>query len=180
MKKGLLVCLALLITATSTLVFAQAKSPHLKVESPSKSVKVVYGQPSKRGRVIFGADGLEKYGKVWRTGADEATEITFTKDVMFGDKMVKAGTYTLFTIPDEKEWTVILNSKLGQWGAYDYIDPVKGVELKKKDVAQIKVPAKTNATAVEKLTITPTDSQVSIAWDMASIAIPIKAVGGTN
>ncbi|GAB3907316.1 hypothetical protein GCM10028803_40840 [Larkinella knui] len=180
MKKGLLVIIALLVTATSTLVFAQAKSPHLKVESPGKSVKVVYGQPSKRGRVIFGANGLEKYGTVWRTGADEATEITFAKDVMFGDKMVKAGTYTLFTIPDEKEWTVILNSKLGQWGAYDYIDPVKGAELKKKDVAQIKVPAKTNATPVEKLTITPTESEVSIAWDVASISIPIKPVGGTN
>lgn len=180
MKKGLLFILALLFTANSALVLAQAKSPHVKAESPGKSIKVVYGQPSKRGRVIFGANGLEKYGKVWRTGADEATEITFAKDVMFGDKLVKAGTYTLFTIPDEKEWTVILNSKLGQWGAYDYIDPVKGAELKKKDVAQIKVPAKASATPVEKLTITPTESEVSIAWDQAAISIPVKATGGTN
>ncbi|GAB3319762.1 DUF2911 domain-containing protein [Larkinella ripae] len=175
MKKALLFVVALLITATSSLVFAQqAKSPHLKVESPGKNVKVVYGQPSKRGRVVFGPDGMEKYGKVWRTGADEATEITFTKDVVFGDKPVKAGTYTLYTIPDAKEWTVILNSKLGQWGAYDYIDPVKGAELKKMDVAQVKVPAKTSSTSVEKLTITPTDSDLSIAWDMASISVPIK------
>ncbi|MFC5412926.1 DUF2911 domain-containing protein [Larkinella bovis] len=176
MKKGLLFIVALLIMATSTLVSAQ-KSPHLKVESPGKSVKVVYGQPSKKGRVIFGPDGLEKYGKVWRTGADEATEITFAKDVVFGGKPVKAGTYTLFTIPDEKEWTVILNSKLGQWGAYDYIDPVKGKELKKLDVAEFKVPVKTNATPVEKLTITPTESEVSIAWDQAAISIPVKPAG---
>ncbi|GAB3260888.1 hypothetical protein GCM10027347_25560 [Larkinella harenae] len=180
MKKGLLVIIALLITVTSTLVSAQNKSPHLKVESPSKTVKVVYGQPSKRGRVIFGPDGLEKYGKVWRTGADEATEITFTKDVQFGNKPVKAGTYTLYTIPDEKEWTVILNSKLGQWGAYDYIDPVKGAELKKMDVAQIKVPAKTTPSVTEKLTITPTDSDVTIAWDKTSVSIPVKATGAAN
>ncbi|MGA0559117.1 DUF2911 domain-containing protein [Larkinella sp. VNQ87] len=180
MKKGLLFMIAVLVTATSSLMFAQNKSPHLKVESPGKTIKVVYGQPSKRGRVIFGPNGLEKYGKVWRTGADEATEISFTKDVMFGNKMVKAGTYTLFTIPDEKEWTVILNSKLGQWGAYDYIDPVKGAELKKLDVAQIKVPAKTTPAVVEKLTITPTESDVTIAWDQTSISIPVKPTGGTN
>lgn len=181
MKKGLLFMLALLMTATSTLVLAQNKSPHLKVESPGKSVKVVYGQPSKNGRNVFDPNlKIAPYGKVWRTGADEATEITFTKDVVFGDKAVKAGTYTLYTIPNEKEWTVILNSKLGQWGHYDYVDPVKGKELKKLDVAEIKVPAKTNATPVEKLTITPTDSDVTIAWDVASISIPIKPAGGAN
>src|SRR5829696_3874612 len=92
------------------------KSPHETVEG--KDVKVTYGRPYKKGRVIFG--GLEKYGKVWRTGADEATEITFANDVNFGGKRVKAGTYTLFTIPDRNQWTVILNSQLGQWGAYDY------------------------------------------------------------
>ena len=75
------------------------KSPHETVEG--KDVKVTYGRPLKKGRVIFG--DLEKYGKVWRTGADEATEITFAKDAKVAGQPVKAGTYTLFTIPEEKE-----------------------------------------------------------------------------
>ncbi|WP_128545779.1 DUF2911 domain-containing protein [Larkinella soli] len=178
MKRGLLLMTMLIVSALFSQVLAQGNSapmsPRVTAESPSKTVKIAYGQPSKRGRVIFGPSGLEKFGKVWRTGANEATEISFAKDVMFGDKMVKAGTYTLFTIPDEKEWTVILNSKLGQWGAYDY-EKVKG-----QDVAQIKVPAKSNKAPVEKLTITPTDSDVTIAWDQAMISIPVKAAGGTN
>ena len=88
------------------------KSPHETVEGDN--IKVSYGRPYKKGREVFG--GLEKYGKVWRTGADEATEITFTKDGTFGGKPVKAGTYTLFTIPEKDKWTVILNSQLGTVG----------------------------------------------------------------
>lgn len=164
--------------ALVSLVQAQDKkapvSPKITAESPDKTIKIVYGQPSKKGRVIFGADGsssLEKYGKVWRTGANEATEITFKNDVMFGDKMVKAGTYTLFTIPGEKEWSVILNSTLGQWGAYDY-DKVKGT-----DVAMIKVPASMTKTPIEKLTITPSNTSLAIAWDNMTISVPVMKHG---
>ena len=153
---------AFLMTMVS-FVQAQEKapaSPKVTVESPDKSIKVVYGQPSKKGRVIFGPEGsssLEKFGKVWRTGANEATEVTFKNNVMIGDKMVKAGTYTLFTIPGEKEWSVILNSQLGEWGAFGY-DKIKG-----KDVANVKVPVSMNKTPIEKLTITPSNSSIAIA-----------------
>lgn len=173
-----LVSLFAFLFATLSLVQAQDNkapaSPKVTVESPDKNIKVVYGQPSKKGRVIFGADGsssLEKYGKVWRTGANEATEITFKNDVMFGGKMVKAGTYTLFTIPGEKEWSVILNSTLGQWGAYDY-EKIKGT-----DVAMVKVPVSMNKTPIEKLTITPANSSVSIAWDNMAISVPVMKHG---
>ena len=176
MKKLLFV--VAFLAATVSLVQAQDKktpaSPKITIESPDKNIKVVYGQPSKKGRVIFGADGsssLEKYGKVWRTGANEATEVTFKSDVMFGDKMVKAGTYTLFTIPGEKEWSVILNSTLGQWGAYDY-DKIKGT-----DVATIKVPVSMNKTPIEKLTITPANSSIAIAWDNMTISVPVMKHG---
>lgn len=175
--KKLLFVFAFLLTTVS-LVQAQDKkapaSPKITAESPDKNIKIVYGQPSKRGRVIFGADGsnsLEKYGKVWRTGANEATEVTFKSDVMFGDKMVKAGTYTLYTIPGEKEWSVILNSTLGQWGAYDY-DKIKGA-----DVAMIKVPVSMSKTPIEKLTITPANSSIAIAWDNMTISVPVMKHG---
>jgi hypothetical protein len=88
----------------------------LKYESTY--VKVTYGRPHKKGREIFGE--LVPYGKIWRTGANEATEITFTNDVLINKKKLKAGTYTIFTIPEKDKWKVIFNSDLGQWGAYNY------------------------------------------------------------
>ena len=139
------------------------KSPHETVEG--KDVKVTYGRPYKKGRVIFG--DLEKYGKVWRTGADEATEITFTKDAQVAGKPVKAGTYTLFTIPGENEWTIILNSQLKQWGAYSYD------KYKDKDVLQVKVPAKKTDKVIEQHTIRFNDAGMVIEWDQTQVEIPI-------
>ena len=78
--------------------------------------KVVYGRPQMKGRIVFG--GIVPYDKVWRTGANEATEITFFQDVILGDVKVSAGTYTLFTIPGQESWELLLNSDLNQWGAY--------------------------------------------------------------
>ncbi len=175
--KNLIIACALLFAAVFQ-VQAQDKkppaSPKITAESPDKNITVVYGQPSKKGRVIFGADGsnsLEKYGKVWRTGANNATEVTFKNDVMFGGKMVKAGTYTLFTIPGEKEWSVILNSTLGQWGAYEY------EKTKATDVASVKVPVSANKTPIEKLTITPSNSSITIAWDNVTVSVPVMKHG---
>ena len=85
-------------------------------------LRVVYGRPYKRGReTIFGtkeSEALIPYGEVWRTGANEATEITVTKDVIVAGKPLAAGTYTLFTTPGEKEWTIHFNSLLGMWGTF--------------------------------------------------------------
>lgn len=83
----------------------------------NKMVKVVYSRPQLKGRTV---EKLAPSGKVWRTGANEAVEITFYKDVTFGGEAVKAGKYSLFTIPGEKEWTVILNVAENVWGSYSY------------------------------------------------------------
>lgn len=176
--KNLIAVLALLLAVVFQAQAQKAPaSPKVTVESPDKNIKVVYGQPAKKGRVIFGAEGsqsLEKYGKVWRTGANEATEVTFKNDVMFGGKMVKAGTYTLFTIPDEKEWKVLLNSTLGQWGAYDY------EKIKATDVATVTVPVSMNKTPIEKLTITPANNSIAIAWDNMTVSVPVMKHGSTG
>ncbi len=103
-------------------------SPHESVNGQDISVR--YGRPYKKGRIIFGS--LVPYGKVYRCGADSATTITFDKDANFGGKPVKAGTYTFFVIPNEQSWTIILNSQLGQWGAFDYD------KYKDKDVLHMK------------------------------------------
>lgn len=140
------------------------KSPHETVSEGNHSV--TYGRPSKKGRDIFGA--LEAYGKVWRAGADEATEITFKADGTLGGQPVKAGTYTLFVIPSQTEWTIILNSQLKQWGAYEYD------KHKAKDVLQVKVPVKNLDTVVEMFTIRFSGGQMIMEWDKTQVAVPIS------
>jgi len=141
-----------------------AKSPHDTLKT--KDITVTYGRPYKKGREIFGK--LEPYGKVYRVGADEATTITFAKDGTFGGKPVKAGTYTLFAIPNANEWTIILNSQLGQWGAFKYD------QFKDKDVLQVTVPVKTLAAPVEQLTIAEAGKDLTITWDKTEVAVPVS------
>ncbi len=81
-------------------------------------VRVEYGRPNVNGRAVWGA--LVPYGKVWRTGADEATTITFAQDALVEGKALAAGTYALFTIPGEKEWQIVFNKIARQWGAFEY------------------------------------------------------------
>jgi len=131
-------------------------------------IKVTYGRPSKKGRTMLG--DTEAYGKVWRTGANETTEIRLYKDVTFGDKTLKAGTYSLYTIPEKTEWTIIFNSKLDTWGAYAYDES--------KDVARIKVPSGTAESEIESFTIVfdgKDDKAVMIlGWENTVVKVPIK------
>jgi len=140
--KSILLLLTAFITLTAC---AQRKSPHDTVSNGKATV--TYGRPYK----------------------NEATTITFNSDVKFGGKEVKAGTYTLFAIPNEKEWTLILNGQGGQWGAYDYD------KHKDKDVAKINVPVKKLDKAVEQLTISfAADNTMNIAWDKTQVAVPLN------
>lgn len=83
-------------------------------------VSVTYGRPGVRDRDIFSIDGLVPFDQVWRTGANEATTITFSDDVRVEGEPIQAGIYGLFTIPQEDQWTIIFNRIANQWGAYDY------------------------------------------------------------
>ena len=132
-------------------------------------VRVTYSRPPKNGREVFGK--LVPYGKVWRTGANEATEIQFYQDVEFGGKQVKAGTYSLFSIPGEKEWTIILNKDLDYWGAYSY--------SAKNDVLRVTAPARALNKAVENFTIqfeSTGDKQgvLKLAWDKTLVDVLLK------
>ena len=131
-------------------------------------VKVTYSQPRRKGREIFG--GLVPFGQVWRTGANEATEITTTTDIEFGGMLLKAGTYSLFTIPDKELWTVIVNSDVGLWGAYNYNS--------QKDVFRFQLPVTTAEAVYESFTIA-IESQNEMAsllmmWESAKISIPLR------
>lgn len=137
-------------------------SPHDTLTTAN--LTVTYGRPYKKGREIFGK--LEPYGKVYRCGADEATTITFAKDGSFGGKPVKAGTYALFVIPNEKQWTIILNGVPKQWGAFSY------EKNKDKDVLHVDVPVINLDTPIEQLTIAAPGNNLTIAWDKTKVAIP--------
>jgi hypothetical protein len=137
-------------------------------------MKVVYCRPYKKGRLIFGEDkddALIPYGKYWRLGANESTEITFSKNVLFADKPLAAGTYRMYVVPGATTWQVSLNSELGKWGALepDY----------EKDVLKVDVPVTNDSPEVEQFTITfssdSTAAHMDFAWDKTLVSIPIKA-----
>lgn len=165
MKQLLFLSLILLSASFMECQSQTPKSP--TVTAQGKELSVVYGQPSKRDRVIFGE--LVPYGEVWRTGANAATEITFQKDAVFGGKEIKAGTYTLFTIPTEADWTIILNSERKQWGAFGYD------KIKDKDVLKTTVPSTRLDQTIEKLTLRfDEQNSLIIEWDNTRVTVPIK------
>ncbi|MGB3182459.1 MAG: DUF2911 domain-containing protein [Cyclobacteriaceae bacterium] len=131
-------------------------------------VKVVYSRPHMRGREIFG--DLVPYQEVWRTGANEATEITLTEDVMFAGKELAAGTYTIFTIPYEDHWTIIINRELGQWGSFKYDEEM--------NLFTVDVPVEQTDVAYEPFTITfdlnRESTDMNLIWDRTKVTIPIK------
>ena len=108
-------------------------SPRQQVEyvTGGKTITIDYSAPAKRGRTIMG--GLVPYGEVWRTGANAATTLTTSADLMIGSLHVPAGKYSLYTIPGEKEWTLIVNKQTGQWGT-NY-DPAQDLGRVKMTVA---------------------------------------------
>ncbi len=83
-------------------------------------VRITYGRPGVEGRTIFSNDGLVPFGEVWRTGANEATTISFSTPVHIEGDSLAAGTYSVFTIPGRDTWTIIFNNTAEQWGAYNY------------------------------------------------------------
>jgi len=131
----------------------------------NKLVKVAYSRPQLKGRVI---DSLAPKGKVWRTGANESAEITFYVDMKLGDTAIKAGTYSLATIPGDSEWTIIINSELNAWGSYFYKEA--------NDVARLNVPASTSETSLEAFSMTfkeATDGvHLHIGWGSTRVAVP--------
>jgi hypothetical protein len=128
-------------------------------------IEVVYSRPSARGRKMIG--GVEPLGKVWRTGANAATTIQFSKPVKIEGQELPAGKYSLFTIPNENEWVIIFNSKTDQWGL-DY------EKNKDKDALQVKVkPGKTKE-FIETFTIGIEKNQVNLQWENTAVAFAVK------
>ncbi len=130
-----------------------------KVTVGSAAIGVTYNSPSMRGRVIMGK--LVPYGHVWRTGANPATTITTSTDLMFGNLLVPAGTHTLYTYPSETQWLLIINKQTGQWGTEYNIN---------EDLGRIPMQAKPMSAPQEVMSITfenttPTSTELHVRWE---------------
>lgn len=145
-------------------------SPHDRTEwtIDGANIAITYGRPYVKGRTVFG--GLEKFGKVWRTGSDEATVLSTDKTLVFGGLTVPAGDYTLWTwIDDKGPWKLIVNKETGQWGtAYKAAEDLGRVDMKTEAL-----PAN-----VEQLTIaiddTPAGGVLRIEWEKTRASIPFS------
>ncbi len=130
--------------------------------------RIIYSRPQKNGRVIFGE--LVEYGKVWRIGANEATEIEFYKDVKIGGKKIVKGRYTLYALVNPDSWTMIINKDTDIWGAFKYD--------MKKDVVRTNVNVEKNTEVAEALSMTFEKSisgiNLVIAWDDIKVSLPIS------
>lgn len=130
-----------------------------------KIVKITYSRPQLKGRAL---SELVPEGKVWRTGANEAPEITFYKDMKLGDKKIKAGSYTLFTLPEKDNITIIISKDLNVWGSYSYKEA--------NDVARLKVPVTQAADSLEAFSMVFTKGDkgviLNLGWDKSRVAIP--------
>ncbi len=180
--RKLIQCLFLIVLTTffvAESTIAQERGNSEARTSPNASVSqtigttkvtVTYGRPAIKGRSYFGEDSdLAPQGKVWRTGANESAAITFSDDVMVGGEEVKAGTYSLYSMPSGNEWTIILNSKLS-WGTqYDMNEDY------------VRVPAAivdNDAPMMEWFTIyfdnlSATKAHLNLHWGTTQVAVPI-------
>ena len=145
-------------------------SPPAKAEATIGGAKlsVDYSAPSRRNRTFMGE--LVPYGKVWRTGANAATTFNTSTDVMIGNLHVPAGTYTLYTIPGEKEWTIIVSKQTGQWGSnYD----------ETKDLGRVKMNVKSLSKPVETFVIglkpgAAKAGMLTLAWENTEASVPVS------
>jgi hypothetical protein len=161
--------LGLMAASVASAQQAGRVSPHETTSAVlgGKKVTIEYGRPYKKGREIFGK--LEPFGKVWRTGADEATTIETAGDLMLGSLHVPAGKYSLFTIPGATDWTLIINKVAKQSGAFEYDA--------KNDLGRLKMKFEKSPKVTEQLTIS-IDAQGSrgtlkIAWDNVIASVPV-------
>ncbi len=150
-------------------------------------VKVVYSRPYERGRDnIFGQEdsgALVPYGKTWRTGANEATEITLTGDVRFGDQRLPAGTYSIFTVPGAEEWSVQFNSALGLSGIGRFdmeTQKFEAVDLSPTEVLSLTAPVSSLEEKVDQFTIAfesaGAGTEMCMRWITTEVCVPIAAI----
>jgi hypothetical protein len=154
-----------------------ANYPILKMSGKAKDqpiARIIYGRPMKNGRVIFG--GIIQYNEMWRLGANEATEIETFRNVKIGGKILPKGRYTVYCLPTENKWTIIINKDNFCWGNFTY-------DIK-KDLIRAEIDLEKNTESVEAFTMyfddTKTGANLIFLWDEIKTSLPIILVEDPN
>lgn len=169
----LLACL-IFVAVVAGVANAQLEFPRLSPKAfvtqtiGDTQLSISYGRPTVNGRNIW--DGLVPFGKVWRSGANEATVFEITRDITINGKSLPSGKYSLHTIPGEPEWIVIFNKVWDQWGSFDYDE--------RQDALRIKVVPTTDLTHSESLTyriedVSVTSAKVILAWEKLAVIFKV-------
>lgn len=169
--------LLFLVTITLLSLGVKAQDDKSKMPSPpatlaaeigGTNLTIKYSQPAVKGRNIWDPNGqLAPYGKVWRTGANNATTFEIDKDVKIEGKTLEKGKYALFTIPGEKDWVIIFNKKSAQWGAFSY--------KAEDDVLRVTVPAQKSAAFNERFIIAlENTNQISLSWENVKVSFKVN------
>ena len=173
---GILLVLIMLFMVFGRQYYTKRFSPedHTSLNDRNTELTVFYNRPFKRNREIFG--GLVPYGKVWRTGANEATWFETNVPLKFAEGELKAGRYSLWTIPEEKSWKVIFNSNIPPWGV-NYNG--EAARMAESDVLTVNVPVSEQTEITEQFTITLTKSEavysLNFIWDKTIVRVPFAA-----
>lgn len=153
------------------MIYYPVNYPVLKIQDKATEplvARVIYSRPQKNGRAVFGE--LVEYGKIWRLGANEATELELFRDLKLGGKRIPKGKYTLYALVQSNEWTLILNKETDVWGAFKYDE--------KKDIARLTVPVQKPGTITEAYTMffekAPNGLNLNIAWDDVAVVLPFS------
>jgi hypothetical protein len=172
MKKILVLLTAALLTTFSESSFAQLKMPQasssqtIVQEFGLGKVSIKYSRPNIKGRNV--EKDLAPFGEVWRTGANDATVITFTDAVSIEGNAVPAGEYAIFTIPGKDEWTFILNKETKQWGSYEYKQSEDVLRFK---VKPIKISEKTETFSIQFSNVMPSSANLDLVWDNFKLSV---------
>jgi hypothetical protein len=173
---GIIIALVAGCFAYYVLIYTRSFSPEANVDYSDGNLKVsvLYNRPSKKGREIFGK--LVPYGKTWRTGANEATVFETNQDLKFGDKELKAGKYSLWTVPGEQTWQVVFNSEIPSWGINFNGEALRNPAT---DVLIIETPVVAQDKVFEQFTIllekAGEDIELNLIWDKTLISVHFAA-----
>ena len=171
---GLIILQSLLLSAQDKVqirVTSASPAASFEQEVGSGKIKITYSRPLVRGRKIFGE--LVPFDKLWRTGASDCTVITTSEDISFGNNVLKAGSYSIFSIPSINEWSIIVNSDTTLHGETGYDE--------KKDIMRFKVPLEKSPNFYETFTIELNDINskgeafLKILWENTMVKIPVKS-----
>ncbi len=167
---ALILVMALVTTSAIAQKFQPSPKSVLTQVVGTTEIKIDYHRPGLKGRTL---ESLITNGKVWRAGANQATEITFSKDVKIDGKMITAGTYSLYAIPGASEWTIIINSKLS-WGTQ--YSEAKDVIRFKGSASKVSVPTETFTIDIADISKEGTKANIELRWGNVVVKAPFEVV----